>query len=154
MDTAELEAAYRHLIETARPESFRAPADAGGWPAELHIAHVIANDRLLTATTALVLAGAPARYDNVAAVEETYLAEIGRAAGSHDALVATMRQCGLELVLVARRLDEQQAATPVPTRIVDGDVTRVDAPLPWAGVLNTHAQVHLPEHAAALQALR
>jgi hypothetical protein len=116
MGTTELEAAYRHLIETARAESFRAPADAGQWPAELHIA---------------------------AAGIESYLSEIGRAAGGHDALVATMRQCGLELVLLARRLDEQQSATPVPTRILDGETTRVDAPLPWAGVLNTHAQVHL-----------
>jgi hypothetical protein len=154
MDTTELEAAYRHLIETARAEPFRAPADAGEWPAELHIAHVIANDRLLAATTALVLAGAPARYDNAAAGIDSYLSEIGRAAGSHDALVATMRQCGLELVLLARRLTEEQASTPVHTRILDGDVTRIDAPLPWAGVLNTHAQVHLPDHTAALRALR
>jgi hypothetical protein len=154
MDTTELEAAYRHLIETAREETFRPPADAGEWPAELHIAHVIATDRLLSAATALVLAGSPARYDNAAAAEVAYLAEIGRAAANHDSLVATMRQCGLELVLLARRLDEQQAATPVPTRIVDGDVIRVDAPLPWSGVLNTHAQVHLREHASALQALR
>lgn len=154
MDTTALEGAYRTLLEAARTEGFRAPADAGGWPAEHHLAHVVATDRLLAATTSAVLAGRTPRYDNEVASDETYLAEIGRAAGGHDALVATVRQCGLELVLMARRLDPRQAVTPVHTRIVDGDVVRVDAPLPWSGVLNTHAEVHLPDHTDALRRLR
>jgi hypothetical protein len=154
MDTTALEGAYRTLLEAARAEGLRAPADAGGWPAEHHLAHVIATDRLLAAVTSAVLVGRPVRYDNEVVSDDAYLAEIGRAAGGHDALVATVRQCGLELVLLTRRLDPQQAATPVHTRIVDGGVVRVDAPLPWSGVLNTHAEVHLPDHTEALRGLR
>lgn len=154
MDTTALERAYRTLLESAREDGFRAPADTGGWPAEYHLAHVIANDRLLAQATAGVLAGRTVRYDNEVAADEVYLAEIGRAAGSHDALVATVRQCGLEVVLLARRLDERQVVTPVHTRTVEGGQVRVDAPLPWSGVLNTHAEVHLPDHTEALRSLR
>jgi hypothetical protein len=108
----------------------------------------------VAATTADVLAGRPARYDSSAAGDRVWLELIGRAAGGHDPLVATVRQAGLELVLLARRLDEARARTPVPTRIVDGEVVRVDAPLPWVATLTAHAEVHLPERIAALRALR
>lgn len=154
MDTTALEAAYRELLEVARAGGFRPPADTAAWPAELRLAHVAATDRLLAAATAEVLAGAQTSYDNRPATRAAYLSEIGRAAGGFGGLVETVRRCGLELVLLARRLGEREAATPVATRIFDGDVVRVDAPLPWSGVLNTHAEVHLPAHAAALQGLR
>ncbi len=155
MDTTALEAAYRRLLDVARPGGFRPPADVGAWPAEHHLAHVIATDRLLAATTAEVLAGgADPRYDNRPATREPFLAEIGRAAGDWGGLVATARQCGLEVVLLARRLDEAQQATPVPTRICEGDTVLVDTRLPWAGVLRSHAEVRLPERIAALEALR
>jgi hypothetical protein len=155
MDTTALEAAYRRLLDVARPGGFRAPADRGGWTAELMLAHVIATDRLLAATTVEVLAGGDgARYDNRPATREAYLAEIGRAAGDWGGLVATARQCGLELVLLARRLSDAQAATAVPVCIRDGEEVRVDATLPWAGVLHTHAEVDLPARAGALGSLR
>lgn len=153
MDTTELEAAYRTLLQLAGTGRFRAPATSGGWTAEQRLACVIANDRLLATTTADVLAGRPARYDNSVAGDETYLGVVGRAAGGHEALVAAVRQCGLELVLLARQLDEAGARTAVPTRIVDGDVVRVDAPLPWVATLKTHAEVSLPGHIEALRAL-
>jgi hypothetical protein len=155
MDTTALEAAYRRLLDVARAGGFRPPADAGAWPAELQLAHVVATDRLLAATTAeLIAGGSQLRYDNLAATTADYLADIGRAAGDWAGLVAAARQGGLELVLLARRLSEAQAATPVPVRIRDGEAVRVDAALPWAGVLHTHAEVHLAEHTAALAALR
>lgn len=155
MDTATLEAAYRRLIDLARPGGFRAPADSSDWSAELVLAHVVATDRMLSATTAEVLAGGEhARYDNRPATREAYLLEIGRAAADWDGLVSVARQCGLELVMLARRLTEAQAATPVPTCICDGDEVRIDAPMPWSGVLHTHAEVHLPGHIERLEALR
>jgi hypothetical protein len=154
MDTTALESAYRALLELAGAGGFRPPADASGWTAEQHMAHVVANDRLLAATTADVLAGRTTTYDNSPATDPAYLHAIGRAAGGHEQLVATLRQCGLELVLLARQLDEARAVTPVPTRIVDGEAVRVDAPLPWVATLKTHAEVHLPDHLAALRQLR
>lgn len=154
MDTTALEAAYRRLLDVARPGGFRPPADASAWPAEHVLAHVVATDRLLAATTAEILAGAQPRYDNHPATREALLVDIGRAAGGWDGLVTTVRQCGLELVLLARRLTDEQAATATPVRIVEDGEVRVDAPLPWSGVLHTHAEVHLPERTAALEALR
>jgi hypothetical protein len=154
MDTTALEAAYRSLLEIAGAGGFRPPADSGDWTAEQHLAHVAATDRLLAAATVEVLGGRPARYDNTPATSLGYLATIGRAAGDHERLVATVRQTGLELVLLARQLDDERGKTPVPTKIVDGGVVKVDAPLPWVATLKTHAEVHLPDHIEALRRLR
>jgi hypothetical protein len=154
MDTAALEAGYRRLLTTAGAGGFKAPADASAWSAELVLAHVAVNDRLLAAATVEVLAGGKPRYDNAPSTRADYLSDVGRAAGSWASLLATVRQGGLELVWLARRLDDTHLAAPVPTRILDGDVTRVEAELPWASVLRTHADVHLPAHTEQLAALR
>ena len=154
MDTTTLEGAYRDLLTAARDGGFRAPADQGAWTAEQVLAHVVATDRLLIGVTAELLAGGSPTYDNAVATRTPYLDALGRAAGGWDALVATVRATGLELVYLARELHDSAAATPVPTRIVDGDTVRVEAPMPWSGVLNTHAEVHLPEHRAQLDGLR
>jgi hypothetical protein len=154
METSTLETAYRQLLEVAGAGGFRPPADSSGWTAEQHLAHVAATDRLLVAATVEVLGGRPVRYDNTPATSLGYLATIGRAAGDHERLVATVRQTGLELVLLARKLDDALGATAVPTRILDGELVKVDAPLPWVATLKTHAEVHLPERIAALRALR
>jgi hypothetical protein len=154
MDTTALEAGYRTLLEVAAPGRFSPPADTSRPTAELQLAHVAATARLLSATTAEVLAGRDTRYDSTVAGNVHYLGEIGRAAGGHEQLVAVVRQCGLELVLLARGLQPEQEATAVPTRIVEGGVVRVDAPMPWIATLKTHAEVHLEERIAALRALR
>jgi hypothetical protein len=151
--TEPLESAYRTLLDMLRTASFRSPADAADWDAELVLAHLAANDRLLAATTAALLADDAPAYDNAAATREVGLHALARAAGDWNGLVATVRQSGLELVLLARQLDSVTAATAVPTRIIDGDVVRVDAAVPWSGVLNTHAEVHLPSHISQLRAL-
>ena len=152
MDTTELEAAYRELLDAARAGGFGPPAEEGGWSAELVLAAVVATDRLLAAATAEVLAGASARYDNAPATRAPYLRAIARAAGDLDGLVAEARRCGLELVLLARELGEA-AATPVDVRLLDGDEVRLAAPMPWSGMLATHAEVHLRERREALAAL-
>lgn len=154
MDTAELESSYRSLLDLAGDGGFRPPAVQADWPAELILAHVAFNDRLLIAVTASLLGGVGPSYDNTAAGATVALQALARAAGDWGGLVATVRQCGLELVLLARQLDAAQAAVAVPARIVDGGAVRVDGPVPWAGVLNTHAQVHLPSHIEQLREMR
>ena len=154
IDILALEEAYRELLEVARGGPFRPPAEAGDWPAELVLAHVATNDRLLAATTALVLAGSPARYDNAAASVEAGLHALARAAGDFDGLVATARQTGLELVLLLRQLTPEQSATAVSTRIMDGEDVRLDGTIPWSGVINTHAEVHLRSHIDRLRELQ
>lgn len=153
MDTTELEEAYRGLLDLAREGGFGSPPD-NGWGADLVLAHVAVNDRLLAAATAAVLDGRPAPYDNTVSASEPLLEALARAAGDWDGLLAEVRRCGLALVMLARQLDDAQATTPVQTRIVDGGDVRVEAPMPWSGVLATHAQVHLIEHAQQLRSLR
>ena len=165
METTQLERAYRRLLDvcvSGGDAAFRAPADSAAWTAEQVLAHIAANDRLLLATTAAVLGdalptGRPV-YDNTAATIRPALDVLARAAGERDELIATVRQTGRELVLLARRLGQAEAARAVHVRIVDeADVAglpRIDGPVPWSGVLATHAQVHLPEHVDQLTALR
>lgn len=154
MDTTALEGAYRELLGTAREGGFRPPGDAAAWTAEQVLAHVVATDRLLLGVTAAVLAGGSPSYGNAATQHAPYLDAIARAAGGWDGLVATVRATGLELVYLLRELGDGEAATPVPTRIIDGDTVRVEAPMPWSGVLNTHAEVDLPSWRGRLEALR
>lgn len=153
MDTSQLEAAYRSLLDVARPGGFRPPADRQHLSAELLLAQVAADDRLLAATTGSVLEGAPVAYDNGVTGSVPYLEAITWAAGDWDGLVAEVRRCGLALVQLARRLGDA-AATPVPTRVVEGGQVKLDAPMPWSGVLSTRAQVTLPDVRARLAALR
>ena len=154
IDTIALEEAYRELLDVARAGGFRPPADNGDWPAELLLAHIVMNDRLLVATTALVLSGQVVPYDNAAANTEVGLHAVARAAGDLNGLIAVLRSTGLELVLLARQMTPEQSATAVPTRIIDGEDVRIDGLVPWSGVLNTHAEVHLPAHIETLRALQ
>lgn len=154
IDILALEEAYRELLDVARSGPFRPPVESAAWPAELVLAHVAANDRLLAATTGLVLAGKPGRYDNTAAGCEIGLHALARAAGDFDGLVSTVRQVGLEVVLLVRQLTPEQSATAVATRIMDGDDVRIDGAIPWSGVINTHAEVHLRAHTDTLRELK
>lgn len=150
MDTTELKAAYASFLDAARLPA----TDPGGWSPERVLAHVAVNDELLLAATSGVYAGRPVTYDNALAIDPDHLAYVESNAGSYEVLLSAIRRGGEELIEVAERLDEDMAATVVPTRIVDGDELRVDEPLPWGEVLRIHATVHLPSHAAQLTGAR
>jgi hypothetical protein len=157
MDTSELEAAYRAVLDLAgrvadRPE---APGPAGGqaWGPGDVLAHLIVNDRLLTRAVRSVLEGAAAPYDNADAVELAELRALGEGLGGPAGLVGGLRASSRELLELAGRLDEAQATTPVPVHILDGDQVRVDQPLPVAGLLRIQARRHLPMHEEQLSEL-
>ncbi|PSO48693.1 MAG: hypothetical protein BRC32_01860 [Actinobacteria bacterium QS_8_72_14] len=154
MDTTALESAYTHLLDLARGGGFAAPADDDAWTASRLLARVVVGDRLLAATTAEVAAGGAAAYSDAPADRTALLDEVARAHDGLEELIAELRRGGLVLVRLVRALDDDVAARVVSTHLVDGGVTRVNAPMPWSGVLNTHAEVHLPEHAARLEALQ
>jgi hypothetical protein len=154
MDTTALESAYTHLLDLARGGGFAAPADDDAWTASRLLARVVVGDRLLAHTTAEVAAGATPAHSDEPADRLALLDEVARVYEGLDGLTAEARRGGLALVRLVRGLDEQRAARPVSTSLVDGGVTRVNAPMPWSGVLNTHAEVHLPEKAARLEALQ
>lgn len=154
MDTTALESAYQRLLDVARGGGFAEVADADAWTAPRVLARVIVGDRLLAATTAEVAAGATPAHSDAPADRTALLDEIARAHDGLDGLIAEARRGGLVLVRLVRALDDGMAARPVATRLVEGGITRVDAPMPWSGVLNTHAEVHLAERAARLEALQ
>lgn len=115
---------------------------------------MVVSDRLLVHVTAELLADARPTYTNEPATRTQLLDEVARAHDGLDGLIAEARRGGLVLVRLTRQLDDARAATAVPTRIVNGGTTRVNTPMPWAGVLNTHAEVDLAHHAGRLEALR
>lgn len=154
MDTGALEEGYKRLLDVAREGGFAHPTETGTWTAEQVLAHVVVSDRLLAHVTAELLVDGQPTYTNEPATRNELLDEVARAYDDLGGLVAEARRGGLVLVRLTRQLHETHAATAVPTCIVDGGVTRVNTPMPWAGVLNTHAEVHLVNHAGRLEALR
>jgi hypothetical protein len=164
MDTSELEAAYRAVLDLAAslPGSRPDPAadgagPAGGageaWRAEEVLAHLVLNDRLLAAAVRSVLEGAAQPYDNAAAVELADLRELGQRLGGTAGLIGALEASSRELLGLAGRLDRAQADTPLPARILDGDELRVDGPLPVAGLLTIQTRAHLPMHQRQLSEL-
>ena len=171
MDTSELEAAYRSVLDLAArgvedgpgtgpgsPGAGAGPKVAGGgdgeaWRPDDVLAHLILNDRLLARAVRSVLDGTVQPYDNLDAIELAELQTLTRDLGDTAGLIRGLEASSRELVELAGRLDETQGATPVPVRILDGDQLRVDGPLPVASLLNIQARRHLPMHEAQLSDL-
>jgi hypothetical protein len=159
MDTSELEAAYRPVLELAAraagPGQGPGPPDDDGlaWGPDDVLAHLIINDRLLARAVRSVLEGTAEPYDNLDAIELAELralaGELGGPARLADGLAASSR----ELLELAGRLDEAQAATRLPVRIVDNGEVFIDRPIPVAGLLATQARAHLPMHQRQLSEL-
>jgi hypothetical protein len=169
METSELEAAYRSVLDLAARGSGddRGPGSAGtgsgpgsagtgdgeAWGPDDVLAHLVLNDRLLARAVRSVLDGDAQPYDNLDAIGVAELRALGRDLGGTAGLIAELEASGRELVELAGRLDETQGASPVPVRILDGDQLRVDSPLPVASLLTIQARRHLPMHEAQLREL-
>jgi hypothetical protein len=163
MDTSELEAAYRSVLDLAARGAGggRAPGAGGGpgaddgeaWGPDDVLAHLILNDRLLARAVRSVLDGAAQPYDNLDAIEPAELRALTRDLGDTAGLTGELEASSRELAELAGQLDEAQGATPVPVRILDGDQLRVDNPLPVRSLLNIQARRHLPIHEAQLREL-
>jgi hypothetical protein len=159
MDTSELEAAYRPVLELAARAAGpgQGPAspddDAKAWGPDDVLAHLIVNDRLLARAVRSVLEGTAEPYDNLDAIELAELRALAGDLGDTAALIGELEGSSRELVGLAGRLDEAQAAIPVPVRILDGDQLIVDNPLPVSRLLAIQARRHLPMHQAQLSEL-
>ncbi len=162
MDTGELEAAYRAVLDLAatgpdHPASDGAGRSAAGdkraWRAQDVLAHLVLNDRLLARAVRSVLEGAARPYDNAHAIDLAELRDLGERLGGTGGLVSALEASRRELLELAGRLDQPQGDTPLPARIVDGDQTRVDQPLPVARLLTIQARAHLPIHQRQLAEL-
>jgi hypothetical protein len=161
MDTSELAAAYRAVLDLARSNGLGGPAaegrpgpseagDGQAWRPGDVLAHLIVNDRLLARAVRSVLEGAARPYDNLDAIDLAELRALGRDLGDAAGLIGELEASSRELLELAGRLDEAQAASEVPVRILDGDVLRIDRPLPVASLLGIQARRHLPMHTEQL----
>ena len=160
MDTTELKAAYRSVLDLAVRAVGAGPGpgspgagDGEVWRADDVLAHLVLNDRLLARAVRSVLDGVAQPYDNLDAIELVALRALTRDLGDTAGLIGGLEASSRELAELAGRLDEAQSATPVPVRILDGDQLRVDGPLPVASLLNIQARRHLPIHEAQLREL-
>jgi hypothetical protein len=154
MDTSELEAAYRSVLDLAARGTGASGAGGGeAWGPDDVLAHLILNDRLLARAVRSVLDGTAQPYDNLDAIDVAELRTLTRDLGDTAGLIGGLEASSRELVDLAGRLDEAQGATPVPVRILDGDELRVDRPLPVASLLNLQSRRHLPMHEAQLSEL-
>jgi hypothetical protein len=153
MDTSELEAAYRPLLDLAARVTDPEAGHGEAWGPGDVLAHLIINDRLVSQALRSVLDGAVQPYDNADAITlaelRTLAGELGGPARLADGLAASSR----ELLELAGRLDEAQAATRLPVRIVDNGEVFIDRPLPVSGLLATQARAHLPMHQRQLSEL-
>jgi hypothetical protein len=172
MDTSELEAAYRSVLDLAArgagpsgagPSGAGAAAGAGpeaagsgdgeAWGPDDVLAHLVLNDRLLARAVRSVLDGTAQPYDNLDAIDVAELRTLTEDLGDTAGLIGGLEASSRELMDLAGRLDEAQGATPVPVRILDGDQLVVDNPLPVRSLLNIQARRHLPMHLAQLSEL-
>ena len=157
MDTSELEAAYRSVLDLAGRGAGASGAGPSGdgeaWGPDDVLAHLVLNDRLLARAVRSVLDGTAQPYDNLDAIDVGELRALTRGLGDTAGLIRGLEASSRELVELAGRLDEPQAATPVPVRILDGAELVVDNPLPVRSLLNIQARRHLPMHHAQLSEL-
>ncbi|MFC8848665.1 MULTISPECIES: hypothetical protein [unclassified Micromonospora] len=167
MDSAGLRRAYDEVLAELAAGGFEPPGD-GELSAEQIVAHLVANDELMTEATEAVLAGSPFAYYDLDAVHRPQLdalvAEYAGPAGSAEpvgsaglaalgGLAARLRATSWRFCALVDRLGPA-AQTPVETRLHEDVDLRVDETLPWARTLDLHARVHLPKHLAQLRALR
>ena len=153
MDTTELEAAYRAVLDLAGPVADRGSDEpgrsAGGgeeaWEADEVLAHLVLNDRLLARAVRSVLDGAAQPYDNAEAIDPARLRELSERLATAE-LIRALEASSRELVELAGRLDQPQGDTQLPVMIVDGGEVFLDRPVPVAQLLGIQARAHLPMH--------
>jgi hypothetical protein len=96
MDTSELEAAYRSVLDLAARGTGASGAGGGeAWGPDDVLAHLILNDRLLARAVRSVLDGTAQPYDNLDAIDvaelRTLTRDLGDTAGLIGGLEASSR---------------------------------------------------------------
>ncbi|MFU8870470.1 hypothetical protein [Micromonospora sp. SL4-19] len=152
MDAAELRRVYEAVLVEVDAGGFGPPED-GELSAEQIVAHLAANDELMSEATEAVLAGSPFAYYDLETIHRPQLDALVSECGGLDALAALLRATSQKLCTLAERLGPA-AETPVDTVLREGFDLDVDESLPWGRALDLHTRVHLPMHLAQLRALR
>ncbi|WP_433222317.1 hypothetical protein [Microtetraspora malaysiensis] len=159
MESAQLQAAYRSLLDAAITV-----ADYGGgaipvpppgeWTADQILAHV----SLVTATTiaaaSAIASGSHTTYDNRIALDAWTINRVTTLAGGTAGLLDRIRhQADALCALAGPALSEAELDTPVPTRLLSNDACMVDQPMPLRDLLAGLAETELPGHTQQLLAL-
>ncbi|MGK5443462.1 hypothetical protein ACSNN7_16820 [Micromonospora sp. URMC 105] len=152
MESAELRRSYQELLAEVEAGGFGEPPP-GQLSAEQIVAHLAANDELLSEATEAVLAGSPFAYYDLEAIHRPQLDALVAECGGLDGLATLLRATSQKLCALVDRLGPA-ADTPVDTHLREGFDLRVDDSLPWFRVLDLHTRVHLPKHLAQLRMLR
>lgn len=152
MDSGALRRAYAEVLAEVEAGGFGAPP-AGQLSAEQIVAHLAANDELMTEATEAVLAGSPFAYYDLETVHRPQVDALVAECGGLDGLATLLRATSQKLCALTDRLGPA-AQTPVETHLREGFDLVVDEPLPWARTLDLHTRVHLPKHLAQLRMLR
>ncbi|WP_343447868.1 hypothetical protein [Micromonospora schwarzwaldensis] len=152
MDAADLRRAYDELLVEVDAGGFGPPPE-GELSAEQIVAHLAANDELMSEATEAVLAGSPFAYYDVDTIHRPQLDALVSECGGLDGLATLLRATSQKLCSLADRLGPA-AETPVETVLREGFDLDVDDSLPWGRALDLHVRVHLPLHLTQLRALR
>ncbi|SCL51860.1 hypothetical protein [Micromonospora peucetia] len=152
MEVDRLREAYDEVLAEVDAGGF-GPPPAGQLSAEQIVAHLAANDELMTEATEAVLAGSPFAYYDLETIHRPQVDALVAECGGLDELATLLRATSQKLCALTERLGPV-AQTPVETHLREGFDLIVDEPLPWARTLDLHARVHLPKHLAQLRMLR
>ncbi|MGK5520381.1 hypothetical protein ACSNN9_13600 [Micromonospora sp. URMC 107] len=152
MDSGTLRGAYEEVLAEVDAGRF-GPPPAGQLSAEQIVAHLAANDELMTEATEAVIAGSPFAYYDLETVHRPQVDALVVECGGLAGLATLLRATSQKLCALTERLGPA-AQTPVETHLREGFDLVVDEPLPWGRTLDLHARVHLPKHLAQLRMLR
>jgi hypothetical protein len=152
MESAELRRAYEVLLAEVDAGGF-GPPPPGELSAEQVVAHLAANDELLTEATEAVIAGSPWAYYDLEAIHRPQLDALVSEYGGLAGLATRLRATSQRLCALTERLGTK-AETPVETHLREGLDLVVDESLPWGRTLDIHGRVHLPTHTEQLRSLR
>ncbi|SCG67563.1 hypothetical protein [Micromonospora coxensis] len=152
MDSGDLRRAYDELLAEVEAGGFGVPPP-GQLSAEQIVAHLAANDELMSEATEAVLAGSPFAYYDLETIHRPQVDALVAECGGLDGLATLLRATSHKLCALVERLGPA-ADTPVETHLREGFDLRVDEPLPWSRTLDLHTRVHLPKHLAQLRMLR
>lgn len=140
------------MLAEVEAGGFAAPP-AGQLSAEQIVAHLAANDELMTEATEAVIAGSPFAYYDLETIHRPQVDALVVECGGLAGLATLLRATSQKLCALTERLGAA-AQTPVETHLREGFDLVVDESLPWGRTLDLHARVHLPKHLAQLRMLR
>ncbi|MGC1214708.1 MAG: hypothetical protein WA890_26050 [Micromonospora sp.] len=152
MESGELRRTYDEVLAEVDAGGFGEPPE-GELSAEQIVAHLAANDELMSEATEAVLAGSPFAYYDLDTIHRPQLDALASECGGLDGLATLLRATSQKLCTLVDRLGDA-AETPVDTVLREGADLDVDESLPWGRAVDLHIRVHLPMHLAQLRALR